>query len=252
MRIRDLPIRIGKPITVKTVLWVAAVLASTPWFGNPCLAQGSNRFGYSALSVVGEARETAAWLSDEEIHRLAHAFVIQRRSSVFLDATGARQVETGVGWVVAQRGEWRATLAVESYELSTSEQIDAPRARGSAGDHPAGAVVRPTVGATMSPIPAARQGFRHYSELRLSSKDVLVRGDSLTLRAGSDLNFILQGIGVADWAGDATALLGWRSRMELRWALPTTVGGFSFVSRVDRRANELGRGQLQLRWEAHL
>jgi hypothetical protein len=77
-----------------------------------------------------------------------------------------------------------------------------------------------------------------------------MHGDSLTLRAGSDLRWVLQGIGIGGWADDAAALVGWRSKLQLRWAKAVAVGELSLVCRVDRKANELGRGGVQARWEA--
>jgi len=82
----------------------------------------------------------------------------------------------------------------------------------------------------------------------LTSSDVLLPGDSLTLRAGSDLHLLLQGIGFADCVGDAGALVGWMSRVELRWARPTPVGEFSLACHVDRKGDEFRHGQDQAVW----
>jgi hypothetical protein len=117
-------------------------------------------------------------------------------------------------------------------------------------NHPRDIVGRSVMGAMMAPIPAARHGFGHYTGLRLTATDVLLRGDSLTLRAGSDLHLLLQGIGFADWVGDAGALVGWMSRAELRWARPTTLGEFSLACHVDRRGDEFRHGQVQAVWQA--
>jgi hypothetical protein len=94
-------------------------------------------------------------------------------------------------------------------------------------------------------IPAVQHGFGHYAELRLTGTDVLIVGDSLTLRAGSDLHFLLQGAGGGDWAGAAEALAGWRSRAEMRWVRPTTIGEFSLraVSTVKASNSAAGRSR---------
>jgi hypothetical protein len=123
------------------------------------------------------------------------------------------------------------------------------QASSRAENHPADTVGRPVLGAMITPIPAARHGFGHYTGLRLTATDVLLRGDSLTLRAGSDLHLLLQGIGFADWVGDAGALVGWMSRAELRWARPTTLGEFSLACHVDRKGDEFRHGQVQAVWQ---
>jgi hypothetical protein len=58
-----------------------------------------------------------------------------------------------------------------------------------AGNHPADTVALPAISAMVRPLPAARRGLGHYTGLRLASTDVLLRGDSLTLRAGKRLAF---------------------------------------------------------------
>ena len=114
-----------------------------------------------------------------------------------------------------------------------------------AENHPANSLAPPPpVISAMMP----RHGFGHYTGLRLTGSDVLLRGDSLTLRAGSDLHLLLQGIGFADWVGDAGALVGWMSRVELRWARPTPVGEFSLTCHVDRKGEEFRHGQVQAVW----
>jgi hypothetical protein len=120
--------------------------------------------------------------------------------------------------------------------------------RASTRNHPADSVAHPVTVAMMPPLPAVRHGFGHYTGLRLTSSDVLLRGDTLTLRAGSDLHLLLQGVGFADWAGDAAALVGWMSRVELRWARPTSVGEFSLNCHVDRKAAEFRHAQVQALW----
>jgi hypothetical protein len=117
-----------------------------------------------------------------------------------------------------------------------------------AGNGPTGVVGGSAVVAMMPPIPVVPHGFGHYAELRLTGSDVLLTGDRLTLRAGSDLHFFVQGAGGGDWADVAAALAGWRSRAELRWARPTTIGEFSFTCHVDRKGEAFSRGQAQARW----
>jgi len=117
-----------------------------------------------------------------------------------------------------------------------------------AGNGPIGAAVEPASVPMMPLIAFVPRGFGHYTELRLTATDVLIAGDSLTLRAGSDLHFLLQGAGGGDWAGAAEALAGWRSRAEVRWVRPTTIGEFSFTCRVDRKGEEFSRAQVQARW----
>jgi hypothetical protein len=117
-----------------------------------------------------------------------------------------------------------------------------------AGNHPADTVALPAISAMMRPLPAARRGFGHYTGLRLASTDVLLSGDSLTLRAGSDLHLLLQQVGFADWVGDAGALVGWVSRVELRWARPAPIGEFSLTCHVDRKGVEFRHGQVQAVW----
>jgi hypothetical protein len=119
-----------------------------------------------------------------------------------------------------------------------------------AGSHPADIVAHPVISAMMPPIAAARHGFGHYTGLRFTSTDVLLHGDSLTVRAGSDLHLLLQGIGFAEWVGDAGALVGWMSRLELRWARPAPIGEFSFACHVDRKGDEFRHAQVQVLWLA--
>lgn len=122
----------------------------------------------------------------------------------------------------------------------------------SACNGPIGVAIEPAVVPMMPLIPVVQHGFGHYAELRLKGTDVLIAGDSLTLRAGSDLHFLLQGAGDADWAGAAAALAGWRSRAEVRWARPTAIGEFSFTCRVDRKGEQFSRGRVQALWSIRL
>jgi hypothetical protein len=161
------------------------------------------------------------------------------------DSTRVRHSEFDVALDPRQGGAW---FSGDAMRLVARASVVWESTRVGAGYRPAGAVAASLIAATMARMQAARRGLGHYTELRLTGTSVLLPGDSLTLRAGSDLQVLLQGVGVADWAGDAAALIGWRSRAEVRWVRPTTVGEFSLTCRVDRKADEFSHGQAQARW----
>lgn len=121
-------------------------------------------------------------------------------------------------------------------------------AAGHGGDAPSQSMI----GALMRPIGSSHPRLRPYTELTLASRGVLVRGDLVTLQAGSDLHLVLQQSGLAPWAGEAAAMIGWHSHMQLRWSRSSDWGEFSMQARVDRRADQLGRGLVEMRWQGHL
>jgi hypothetical protein len=76
--------------------------------------------------------------------------------------------------------------------------------------------------------------------LQFERRDLLFRGDRLSIRATSDLQTLLRGIGLAgsETEVDMLSLLGWRSHSRLVWELgePTRELRWQFSAGFDRRA----------------
>jgi hypothetical protein len=234
-----------------TTRFVSTALAAALVLGYPSLSRAIDDFG-PTVGAAGSTHKGDLEPGREAARAAAYSPTLRDRLSVFVDDANAGQFEAGAAMAVAQRGKWRAFISVETYAPTANGRADVLPAGAGLADDPVAGSAQARFSSTMSPIAASHQRFRQFTELRFSSNDVLLEGDSLTVRAGSDLRFLLQGIGIAGWADDAAAWVGWRSRLEVRWARPTTVGEFSFLCRVDRRANELGRGQILAHWEARL
>ena len=236
---------------------LAAVLGGALALDPSCSAQSVDRadrdLGFRP-AVTPEVPGATSWLTLEEMHQVARAEALRQRASLFIDEAGAGRIETGAGWALAQREKWHTTLGVESYELASPEQVRAvgqsvytPERSGLVAGHASAVALM----APMSPIAPAHQGFRSYTGLRLTSTDVLLPGDRVTLRAGSDLHLLIQGLGLDDWTNGAAALAGFASRMELRWARPAALGEFAVSYQVDRKAGEFRHEHLLAGWTAH-
>jgi len=240
----------------------AAIAFATLAIHAPCRAQSIDRSAtaLAAPALVPSAQGGGLWLSLDEMRQIARAKALRERASVFVDEAGAGRIEAGTGFALAQRDKWHATLGVESYALASPEEITAVgmSARtadggiyGAYGGIGAGGPASPaTQAAQLALMTPAHQGFKRYTGLRLTSTDVLLPGDRLTLRAGSDLHYLMQGLGLEDWTGGAAAFAGFASRMELRWSRPATLGEFSVTYRVDRKAGEFRHEHLLARWQA--
>lgn len=236
---------------------LVAVLCGALALNTSCDAQSIDRADRepgSLSAVTPEVQGATSWLTLDEMRQVARAEALRQRASLFIDEAGAGRIETGAGWALAQREKWHTTLGVESYELASPEQVRAvgqsvyaPERSGLVPGHASAAALMSPV----SLIAPAHQGFHNYTGLRLTSSDVLLRGDRVTLRAGSDLHLLIQGLGLDDWTNGAAALAGFASRMELRWARPAAVGEFAVSYQVDRKAGEFRHEHLLAGWAAH-
>jgi len=240
--------------------FLATTFATTLALHAPGRAQSIDRAAAQpALAPLAQAEIGGGlWLSVDEMRQIARAKALRERASVFVDETDAGRIEAGAGFALAQRAKWHATLGVESYALASPEEIAAvgmsarlPERAGYAGIGTAAASSVVAQSSPMALMTPAHQGFRRYTGLRLTSTDVLLPGDRLTLRAGSDLHYLMQGLGVEDWTGGVAAFAGFASRMELRWARPAAHGELSLTYTVDRKAGEFRHEHLLARWQAH-
>jgi len=207
---------------------------------------------HAAADDQVEPGAAAAWLGVDVRRRFAGVPGLPGWAGAFYPGDAGHPVALGAGWLVAQGIRWRASVGFQIEPLFGADRIDAMVPGGVPLDRLGEAVIPSPFGMLMSPIATSHPAFHRYTELTLGSRDVLVAGDRLTLQAGSDLHFVLQEMGMASWASDAAAMIGWRTRLKLCWSRPSAFGDFSLEARVDRRADQLGRGQVEMRWQGHL
>jgi hypothetical protein len=83
-------------------------------------------------------------------------------------------------------------------------------------------------------------GGKPLTGLQFERKDLLFRGDRLSIRATSDLQTLFRGVGLSgsETEVDVMSLLGWRSHSRLVWELgePTRELHWQFSAGLDRRA----------------
>lgn len=83
-------------------------------------------------------------------------------------------------------------------------------------------------------------GGNPLTGLQFERKDLLFLGDRLSIRATSDLQTLIRGVGLAgsETEVDVLSLLGWRSHSRLVWELgePTRELKWQFSAGFDRRA----------------
>jgi hypothetical protein len=83
-------------------------------------------------------------------------------------------------------------------------------------------------------------GGQSLAGLQFERKDLIFQGDRLSIRATSDLQTLLRGVGLASSEAevDVLSLLGWRSHSKLVWELgePTRELHWQLSASVDRRA----------------
>jgi len=204
------------------------------------------------LQRLTESPAKTAWLADGAGRPVRGANLLQGWATSLLAAGTARQFELAVGWPAAPGGKWVASVDLQISHLPDSERNDALSSTSAILDHLGVVPMQAALGALMLPIESSHPGRRPYSELTLASRSVLISGDLVTLQAGSDLQRALQVIGLAPWASEASAMVGWHTHMQLRWSWPSEFGEFSLRARLDRRADQLGRGLVEARWQGHL
>jgi len=92
-------------------------------------------------------------------------------------------------------------------------------------------------------------GARPLAGLQFERKDLLFKGDQLSIRSTSDLQTLARGIGLSgsDTEAGMLSLLGWRShsRVLWQWGEPTRELQWRFSAGLDRRA-ATQRGTLNL------
>jgi hypothetical protein len=260
MRKHAQPLRVASAGRLRALTAAAVGLLSILAGDGQCAVLGSRTDGVDATDPVGhavaddqvESDAPGAWFEVDANRRFAAIPGLPRWAGALNIGNAGRQVAIGAGWPVAQGSRWRALIGLQIGPTFGAERIDAMSAGVGPPDRLGAAVDPSSFGMLMSPIATSHPGFRRYTELTLASRDVLMAGDLLTLQAGSDLHFLLQEIGMVSWASDAAAMIGWRTRLQLRWSRPSALGQFSLEARIDRRADQLGRGQVELRWQGHL
>jgi hypothetical protein len=282
------PLRVARAGFLRSLTAGVAGLLAFLAIDGPCVAQSSRIGGADAAGEFGNAiaheraepGAPAAWpmadfmadlMADVMADGIADRMVDTTRriagiaglpgwAEVFYIGGAGRQGLIGAEWPVARAGLWRASIGLQIgpfIEPSIRPSFASDRINtfgmGAGPESRMGEAVVPSpFGTLMSPIATSHPSWPRYTELTLASRDVLVAGDRLTLQAGSDLHFVLQEMGMASWASDAAAMIGWRTHVQLRWSRPSAFGEFSLQARVDRRADQLGRGQVEMRWQGHL
>jgi hypothetical protein len=261
---RALPFRVAAAGCLRGLMAGVLGLISILAIDGRCAAQSSRSDGVDAADRIGgelaqdriEPDAQAAWIVADARRRFAGIPGLPGWAGALYLGNAGRQVVLGAGWPLAQGSRWRSAIGLQISPSIVpalgSDRIDAIGPGVGLMDRLGEAAAPSPFGMLMSPIATSHPVFHRYTELTLASRDVLVAGDRLTLQAGSDLHFVLQEMGMVSWASDAAAMIGWRTRLQLRWSRPSALGEFSLEARVDRRADQLGRGQVEMRWQGHL